>query len=321
MAFVRLIQFSVASILMLLLSADAQTPATCASSAPLPFSPSPGEITETDDLAALWTRLGIPAFPALENCEGCTRDLVRTEKLLNVPEPEALIRICATYWGENCRVLLLQQQGDAQWRLLDHLDFADLKYRAPEVKVVDTGGVRWLVTSVVGGSGTGVALNFEKWIEFRCGKLQKVLAHPLEGYDLTIDPVRHFRTALEGFEKDEDSERLLFRYQVRFEAKEDGKALWAPEHRVVYSRNPPDSEFRFSEKGSDLKEAQLSQLFDFDTMTESDFFEYSYPRLLEIAQLRSDSRHPWLARFLARQPAGAKVQRIQRALERSAQKR
>jgi hypothetical protein len=319
--FVRLRKLSVASFALLFLTADAQTPRPCAVDAPLRLSPSPAEITAADDLAALWKRLGIPAMAALERCEGCTRDLIRTEKLLNQPQPEALIRVCQNFSGENCRILFLQQQNDGQWRLLDHLDFADLRYRPPEAKVVDTGGKRWLVTNYVGGSGTDVALNLEEWLEFRCGRLQQVLVHPLEGHDLTIDPLRYFRTAFDTFEKNEDAERLLFRYQIRFESKQDRKALWAPEHRVVYERKSPDSEFRFSPKGSEITQAQRHQLFSFDSMTEVEFFDYAYPRLLEIASLRSDTRHPWLSSFLVRQPPGPKVERLQKALERTSTKR
>ena len=76
---------------------------------------------------------------------------------------------------------------------------------------------------------------------------------------------------------------------VRFEDYDVSRApiineLWQEERTVVFSRTQKNPKFMFDPAASNISAEFKSKIFAFDSMSENDFLEFAFDRLLENRQ-------------------------------------
>lgn len=226
--------------------------------------------------------------------------VMSNDVLIDSDGQDSVLRICTPDDGQ-CRFVLLHKDV-AGWTLVDRIEYPDERYVPPSVQIIPAGTRRWLVTRAYGGGGTGVALKNEDWFEVQCGRLVQLLSHVAWGYDVNVNPARHFSTRFVGYEKAGDTESLLFAYVVRFDNYEGEQRLWQEERRVVFSRKSGNTTFVYESRASELEPRWLERIFSFDSFDELDFLDFANERLLLIARDRSDRRRPWLQNFANKLP-------------------
>jgi hypothetical protein len=218
---------------------------------------------------------------------------------------DSVVRIAPAYLNANLRRFLIFHRAEANvWRLLDYLDLTEWDYDQPEISVVSSAGMAWLVVKAWPHCGSGCSLTHTDWFELKNGKLRLVLTVPLSGEQGNENPGRTFETRFVRARQSGGRETLEFLYHVEFFpglGSMTDPDLWGDERFIRFSRPSGQGEFKFDAKNSELSEAFVSKMFS-SLEAGPQRFEVLQDRLLAIARGPKNRNRKWLEELLDQNP-------------------
>lgn len=268
-------------------------------------------------LAELWQRLGIhrlnltegwqtyaDAAPFLANCNACSAQSFEYD-LDDESGSEVLLRI-EDRLPESCRYLIFKWRGrSGSWRLIGHVDHDFGKYSMPQHLVVLSNGKPWLVVKEQGGSGSGVALYFDRLFLVDCGVLKEVMQYTSEGHQATFtyEPEREFSGRILDCELRNGIARIEIEFVVTYvrgdlSKQEQDASLFTKRQKATFFRPLSHKTSRLDTTNSDLSQEELDAVYNVDSLTNEGFLKYNFKELSRLATGVDKNRREWLKRFL-----------------------
>jgi hypothetical protein len=269
------------------------------------------------NLAELWQRLGIHrlnlaegwqtysrAAAFLANCNACSAESFEYD-LDDESGSEVLLRI-EDRFSESCRYLVFKWLGrSGSWRLIGHVDHDFGRYSMPQHLIVLSNGKAWLVIKGQGGSGSGVALYFDRLFLVDRGVLKEVMQYSSEGHQstFTYEPEREFSGRILNCEFRDAIARIEIEFAVKYLRGDLSKptqdaSLFTKRQRAVFARHLSRKSFALDTTHSDLSQNELDAVYNIDSLTNEGFLKYNFKELSRLATGTDANRKEWLKQFL-----------------------
>jgi len=252
-------------------------------------------------LARLWQRLHVKADQSFisdfSKCEGCIAS-VQDYDLDNEPGDETLLKL-ADGPKESFRYLAFKHQRNDQWRLLGHVD-AWGKYKDSQSIVLASGGHSWLVIQGQSASGSDVALYLNRVFFISNDGLKEIASYECDGFqsDLYPWPTKEFTSRILSCELAGNQSKLTVEFTIDYRTPDDKRVpLFSKRQTAVFIKskngkpvlNPGDSS---------ITEHEMAHVYNIDSMTDTDFLQYNYSELLNLATRGNHAQKSWLKDYL-----------------------
>ncbi len=262
------------------------------------------------NLAELWQRLEIHAageHPAndrfLEDCNSCEARTFRYN-FDEDSDAEVLLRI-EDRLAESCRYLLFKQTDRFDsWKLIGRIDSDFGRYRMPTHSILLCDGRAWLIVTMQGASGSGVALYFDRLFLVEQGILREVMSYNSEGHqaDFGYEPERNFSARIIDCKLRNRIASIEIEFVVSYANELDSNPrqpdlLFTKRQRAFFVRPLSGNESRL-ENHSELLENELEDVYSIDSLTNEEFLKYNFKELSQFAIGTDASKREWLRRFL-----------------------
>lgn len=267
------------------------------------------------NLAELWQRLGIQRpnlawhtdvtlSRFLAKCNACSAESFEYD-LDDESGSEVLLRV-EDRLAESCRYLIFKWLGQSgSWRLIGHVDHDFGRYRMPQHLIVISNGKPWLVIKGQGGSGSGVALYFDRLFLVDRGVLKEVLQYASDGHQstFTYEPEREFSARILNCEFRNGIARIEIEFLVTYLRGDISKSaqdacLFTRRHKAVFIRQLSREGFALDTAKSDLSQNELDAVYNIDSLTNEGFLKYNFKELSQLATGADKNTREWLKRFL-----------------------
>jgi hypothetical protein len=263
-----------------------------------------GKIRETTVNGAKDTSQSFSCYED-DHCEGQRVSL--DWPLVDGDGEDAVVRIAPAYLNANMRrFLVFHREAGSAWKLVDYLDSKGWDYDHPQLSVVSSGGMRWLVATSWPHCGTGCNEHPMFWYELKNGKLRMVLTVPRAGGQFNENPARQFETRFVRASRSGGRETLEFVYHVEYSSGIGSSIqlsdLWDDEKAVKFSRTTGQGEFEFDAKSSELSQDFVKDIFSSEDLGPPRLFQLVQDYLLQIARGPHNRRREWLKELLVQDP-------------------
>lgn len=259
-------------------------------------------------------------LPQIKKCHGwCKAEVLDLHSKLR--RNDVVVKVSEGY--ENNTYFFferLQPLTEDGWRLYGSIDW--FSYGVPEQEIKERDGKSWFLIRGLGGKGTGVATYYEAWHNVDGTTPKVVLLYPYKGYAASgpYEPgyvSRIFKGEMEHFGSGDRSYNVKLNFSVTYEAVSDDQlqfSLFTKNQIGHFVWNAKKKVFDMEPKRSNMTEAELRDVYNFDTLNDEDFVKYSIRELSELGMHGSKDQKKWLAALLTKIEDSPRKKALQRAL-------
>ncbi len=240
-----------------------------------------------------------------ENCSSCKAEIIEIN-LDNDRDKEILLGV-GDYGGNEKYRFLAFKKSKNSWKFIGYADHDFNKYYSPKVEVKNFNGVKFLVLTCLGGSGTGISISFERWYKIKNNQLKEVLSFPNESHSVmtTSDLWREskvtvknhfFRKGKKYFEVEFTNNFVGFEENCQPDYKSEGlEGLKIFQSKKVGNYIEDKSGiYRLNEKLSQVTNEEIVKAYIPDGLNPTEFKRLYPNEVKKVLRERKSCRAKWL---------------------------
>ena len=282
------------------------------------------DINEDADLREVWRLLKAEPPPQTPiKCRGCTAETFELTTADEARRKAVALKISFEA-GDYYQYLIFRQSDPGQskddWKFLGGLESPLQRNGPPKHRIEIGDGRTWFVVRELWGRGSGMIAYGDVWYEIKEGKVERVVAYPVEGHN---NPCRgglgrSYKTILLRHELENGVYTIPVQFIVSYNISHcdkgnDSPPLIAKSQKAYFVWDGAEEKFILDASRSDVTEAEIKTVYNNEGLSHEKFVEYNFDELLNVAGGDDLKKKEWLKQFLT----DLKESRFKTALQRA----